>query len=144
VKIAQLDPMALRDAYAEAKVVVVPLLPSDMDNGVTVILEAMAMGRPVIASRTPGQVDVIEDGVTGFLVSPGSGRRLREKIEQVLRDERGSEEVAARGRTYVERAHSLEMFAISVEQELKRFCHAVPDEQDGSATSLGRTPMGPP
>ena len=50
----------LRDLYARSRFVVVPLLPSDTDNGVTVILEAMAMCKAVFCSRTRGQVDVIQ------------------------------------------------------------------------------------
>ncbi len=46
--------LELRDLYARSRFVVVPLLPSESDNGVTVILEAMAMGKPVICSRTRG------------------------------------------------------------------------------------------
>src|SRR4029077_18856004 len=67
----------LRDLYARSRFVVVPLCPSDTDNGVTVILEAMAMGRPVICSRTEGQVDVIREGQTGLYVPIGDVAGLR-------------------------------------------------------------------
>jgi len=66
----------LRKLYARSRFVVVPLLPSDTDNGVTCILQAMAMGKPVICSRTRGQVDVIEEGVTGLYVPVGDAAAL--------------------------------------------------------------------
>src|SRR5579883_2962958 len=71
VTIGRMTAPELRELYARSRFVVVPLQPSDTDNGVTVILEAMAMGKPVICTRTRGQVDVIEEGVTGIFVPPG-------------------------------------------------------------------------
>ncbi len=70
----------LRDLYARSRFVVVPLLPSDTDNGLTVILESMAMGKAVICSRTKGQVDVIEEGKTGIFVPQGDATSLRNAI----------------------------------------------------------------
>ena len=64
VTIGPLPLDGLRELYARSRFVVVPVVASDMDNGVTVILEAMAMGRPVICSRTRGQVDVVEAATT--------------------------------------------------------------------------------
>ena len=51
-----------------------------------VLLEAMASGTPVIASRLGGLAEVVEDGVTGFLVEPGAVAELRERISQLLGD----------------------------------------------------------
>jgi glycosyltransferase involved in cell wall biosynthesis len=51
-----------------------------------VALEAMASGTPVIASRVGGLPEIVEDGVTGFLIQPGDVGELRERLEQVLRD----------------------------------------------------------
>ena len=46
------------------------------------LLEAMACGLPVVATRVPGHVDVIEEGVTGRLVAPGD----HDALVRVLRD----------------------------------------------------------
>ena len=48
--------------------------------------EAMAWGRPVVASAVGGLVDAVEDGVTGLLVPPGDVRALREALERLLAD----------------------------------------------------------
>ena len=61
----------LRDLYAQSAFVVVPLYENDFQAGVTTMLEAMAMGKAVIATRTTGQTDVIIDGENGLTVAPG-------------------------------------------------------------------------
>jgi glycosyltransferase involved in cell wall biosynthesis len=100
----------LRSLYARSKFVVVPLLPSDTDNGVTVILEAMAMGKPVICSRTRGQVDVIQEGVTGLYVPIGDAARLREAIVSLWNEPSRTEEMGRKARAFIEKHHTLEKF----------------------------------
>ena len=55
-------------------------------GGVNVALEAMARGRVVVASRRPGLAEVIADGATGFLVSPGSQVELARQTHRLLDD----------------------------------------------------------
>jgi len=50
------------------------------------VLEAMASGTPVVASRTGGLPEVVLDGETGFLVTPGDVSELHDRIDQLLRD----------------------------------------------------------
>ncbi len=101
---------ALRDLYAQSRFVVVPLLPTQSDNGLTVILEAMAMGKAVIASRTVGQVDAIEDGVTGILVPPGDPAALRAAMLDLWQHPDRARAIGARARAQVERHHTVERF----------------------------------
>ena len=49
-----------------------------------VILEAMAVGVPVIASNIEGILEIIKDGVTGFLIDEGDPTQLSGKIMEVL------------------------------------------------------------
>jgi glycosyltransferase involved in cell wall biosynthesis len=53
-----------------------------------VAIEAMAAGRPVIASAIGGLADIVEDGVTGILVPPGDPLALRRGIAGLLADPR--------------------------------------------------------
>jgi alpha-maltose-1-phosphate synthase len=48
------------------------------------VLEAMASGTPVVASRLGGLPEVVQDGETGFLVPPGDVARLREAVISLL------------------------------------------------------------
>lgn len=51
-----------------------------------VIAEAMAMKRPVIASKAGGPTEIIEDGKTGFLVEPGDDKALADRLIVLLND----------------------------------------------------------
>ena len=50
------------------------------------LLEAMASGTPVVASRTGGVPEVVRDGETGFLVTPGDVTELHDRIDLLLRN----------------------------------------------------------
>jgi len=100
----------LRNLYARSRFVVVPLLHSDTDNGVTVILEAMAMGKTVICSRTRGQVDVIQEGVTGLYVPVGDAGALRSAVLSLWNEPSRAEQMGRSARAYVEKNHTLERF----------------------------------
>ena len=57
-----------------------------LDACPTTVLEAMASGRPVIATTTGGIVDMIADGENGLLVPPDDERKLAEAITRLLND----------------------------------------------------------
>jgi glycosyltransferase involved in cell wall biosynthesis len=61
-------------------------------------IEAMASGTPVVASRVGGLPEVVEHGVTGFLVEPGDIAELRGRLAQVLRDRRLAEQLGRNAR----------------------------------------------
>jgi glycosyltransferase involved in cell wall biosynthesis len=50
------------------------------------LLEAMASATPVVASRVGGVPEIVEDGVTGFLVPAGDVSALRERLSELLAD----------------------------------------------------------
>ena len=63
-----------------------------------VALEAMIMGKPVVASRVGGLPDVVTEGETGLLVEPGNVPELREAIEKLVRDPELRSALGARAR----------------------------------------------
>ena len=70
----------LREAYAEADVLVIPLHPRQLSSGQTVLLEVMAMDRRVVVSDVPTVRDYVSDDVT-CLVPSGDPAALRRALE---------------------------------------------------------------
>lgn len=73
---------------------------SDFEGSPNAILEAMAAGRPVIASATSGIPDLVEDGVTGYLVPPGDAPAFADALEKMLNNP-DREGMGAKGRMRV-------------------------------------------
>jgi glycosyltransferase involved in cell wall biosynthesis len=114
ITVGKLEPLELRNIYASSRFVVIPLLPSDSDNGLTSILEAMAMGKAVICSRTKGQIDVIRDGVTGIFVPQGNPEELRKAIKYLWDNPSIADKMGLEGRKQIETNNSLEKFVNSI------------------------------
>ncbi len=105
---AERSPRQLRDLYGRCRLVVVPLQDVEFDAGVTAVTEAMAMGKPVIASRTRGLADLFIHGEQGLYVPPRDPRALREAIEHLLGSPAEGERMGRAGRALVERRHRLD------------------------------------
>lgn len=78
------------------------------------VVEAMASSRPVVASPLGGPAEIVEDGVTGFLVDPRDEELWRERVRTLLGDPELRAEMGARGREVVERRFSAERHAREV------------------------------
>ena len=79
------DSGALARYYQSSSVVCVPSLGSESFG--IVLLEAMAAGKPVVASAISGYREVVEDGKQGQLVPPGSVDRLTDALDELLGDD---------------------------------------------------------
>lgn len=76
-----LFPDQLQTQIKEARLIVVP---STIENLPYVVIECMAAGKVVLASKQGGQVELIEDGVNGFLFDHDINTSYVEKLEQIL------------------------------------------------------------
>ena len=97
-------------------------LPSRGEGFGLVYLEAMARGKPVIGGAHGGAPEVIEDGVTGYLVQYGDTVQLATSIETLLMDPALASEMGARGRKRVERDFRFSVFASSLKKILREQC----------------------
>ena len=80
--------------------------PSRFEGLPLVCIEALALGRPVVAAAVNGIPELIRDGETGFLVPPEDPGALATAIHRVLRDPEEAARLAARGRATVERCNA--------------------------------------
>lgn len=60
------------------------VLPSYREGTSRVLLEAAAMGRPIVTTNVPGCKEILEDGITGFLCEPKNSSDLAEKMKMIL------------------------------------------------------------
>jgi glycosyltransferase involved in cell wall biosynthesis len=74
----------------------------------TVIIEAMTLGLPVIATRVGGVPELVDDGVTGFLVEPGDVTDLARRMRQLTADPALREAMGRRGRAKADAEFTLD------------------------------------
>jgi glycosyltransferase involved in cell wall biosynthesis len=118
VTVGMRDSCGLRELYAQAAVVVVPLIRNDFQAGVTTILEAMAMAKAVIVTATEGQRDVVVAGETGVLVPPEDPAALRYEIRRLLDDEGERARLGANARAAVLARFDLPIYAERLHRHL--------------------------
>lgn len=113
----------LRELYARSALAVVPILQNHYQTGIATILEMMAMGKCVIATRTFGQTDTIVDGETGTYVPPSDPVALRAAIERLLANPEEAARLGRAARKFVEERAGLDLF-VNIVAEAVRAGHA--------------------
>lgn len=83
-----------------------------------VLVEAMAGSRPVVAFRSSSNPEIVEDGITGFLVPENNLPLMAERIEQLMNDRALCQSMGARGRKRAETVFSLHTTLQNVEKML--------------------------
>lgn len=92
------------------------VLPSQDREGLGVaLIEAMAVGLPVIGTDLGGIPEVIEDGENGFLVSPGSSGQLAEALKKLVNDQTLRTCMGLRGRQMYEEKYTLPLMIRQIE-----------------------------
>ena len=98
------------DLYSRAHVLAQPSIiasDGDQDGIPTVILEAMSVGLPVVATPVSGIPEAVVDGETGLLAQPGEPRALADALSRVLADDTLAERLALGARRLIEERFSL-------------------------------------
>lgn len=101
------------------------VLPSRGGEGVpNVLLESAATGRACIGSKINGTMDVIDDGVTGFLFDTGSSKSLAEKIEKYINLTKEEKVMMGKaGRKKIQREYDREIV-------IKKYCNEVENKNE--------------
>jgi glycosyltransferase involved in cell wall biosynthesis len=87
------------------------VLPTREDNCPMVVLEAMAAGVPVMASKVGGVPDLIEPGKTGLFCDPDRPESFREGVETLLSDRDAARQIAAAAKSEARRRFHPEVVA---------------------------------
>jgi len=107
--------------YAASDLVVLPSAQAEPFAGV--VLEAMAMGKPVIATALGGSLDQVVDGETGYLVPPADAGALAEKIRAFFEDPNLGKVMGAAGRERVHTHFNVERMVEKVETVYAEVLH---------------------
>jgi glycosyltransferase involved in cell wall biosynthesis len=100
----ELSRQELLGLYKRASALV---LPTRYEAFGIVLIEAMACGIPVLASRVAAVPEVVEDGETGILFTVDDAEDLAVRTTALLRDDHARRQMGARGRALVEREFTL-------------------------------------
>lgn len=102
----------VRDRLAAARVVALPVRDNSYSGATTVLLQAMAMAKPVVVSRTEAIAEgyELEDGVNCRLVPPADEAAFESALRDLLADPDGARSIGVRARETVERGFSWERY----------------------------------
>ncbi|MGH7992518.1 MAG: glycosyltransferase family 4 protein, partial [Limisphaerales bacterium] len=101
-----------RPVYPEAAVCV---LTSDYEGTPNVLLEAMASGLPVVASKVGGVPEIVRHGQTGFLHEPDDLKSFAATLAELAKNPELRTEMGRRARNFVEENHSLHRLPVCLE-----------------------------
>lgn len=105
----------LRRAYETCAFAVIPLHNVDYPAGVTTLMEAMSMGKTVVATYSRGIEEFLEDSVTGFWIEPRNSAMLLEKLLLLWNDPLLAARMGARARESVRHRSDLTRFVKELE-----------------------------
>jgi phosphatidylinositol alpha-1,6-mannosyltransferase len=111
----------LSACYAAAEIFA---LPSRGEGFGFVYLEAMARAKPVIGGAHGGAPEVIQDGVTGYLVQHGDPTQLATSLETLLANPDHAREMGKRGRERLEKDFRFPVFAKAFRGILRELCES--------------------
>lgn len=111
---------------AEADLSVLPSLSEGLSN---TLLESMAAGTPVVATRVGGTPEAIDDGEHGLLVPPRDAAALARAMSAVLGDELLARRLGARARARVAERYSFDQMARATESLYERVLDEQPSTQ---------------
>lgn len=109
----RIDHDDLPDFYRSSHVTVLPSTPPESFG--LVLIESMACGTPVVASRIPGVRTVVDDGIDGLLVDSADAGALARGIDALLADNDRRKTMGSRGRAKVEARYAWETIGARLE-----------------------------
>ncbi len=81
-----------------------------------VIIEAMAMAKPVVGTRAGGVPEIVADGLSGILVEPENSEEMAKAVLSLLRDSKHAREMGVAGFNRVKESFSIEKHVREIEE----------------------------
>jgi glycosyltransferase involved in cell wall biosynthesis len=119
--LGECDREQMRSLNQRADIVLVPSITSKGLQEATSIsaLEAMACGKPIIASNIGGLSEIVVDGETGFLVEERSGKAIADRITKLIRNVPLREEMGTQARNRILERYSRRKWIGEIERVYK-------------------------
>jgi glycosyltransferase involved in cell wall biosynthesis len=105
-----------------ARIVVVPVAPTFRSVGQIALLDAMALGKPVIATRALGIVDYVENRVSGLLYESGQAANLKEMLLMLYQDEALQESLGRAAQQQVREKFNSSTYSRVMARVIDRLC----------------------
>ncbi len=117
----------LRNCYEEdyimqiknAAMVVIPLEASDISAGQMVLIQALALAKPVIITRTPTVEQYVSDGIDAILVNKGDSKELRKAIADILEDDQLGNHLSKNALKAYEQKFSMNAFVTNIVNQVR-------------------------
>jgi glycosyltransferase involved in cell wall biosynthesis len=100
----------LRDLYNGAGIILVPLFENNYGAGLNTMLEAMAMGKPLIITKTMGIDNYIQHAETGLYSSPGNCDELRDHISKLWGDKKERDRLGSNARDVIMEQMNIDIY----------------------------------
>lgn len=85
----------IAELYQAADVFVLPSSAEGLSNA---LLEAMACGLPVLASRVPGIIDIVSENIHGYLFDPSSSKEITDRLKTIVEEQKAFSEMGKNSR----------------------------------------------
>jgi glycosyltransferase involved in cell wall biosynthesis len=125
----------LPNVYADLDVVVIS---SDNEGTPASLIEAMATGCPVVATKVGGVPDLITDGVTGLLVPPGDPMALADTLLALFREPEQTRQMAERAQRQVLERHQASRLVADVDRLYRELLATPGRRRSGTVSGVGR------
>ena len=99
------------------------VLPAPAEPFGLVLIEAMALGKPVIAAAAGGPLEIVADGETGLLFEPGNAASLAQAIKRLLADPELRQRMGKAGRKRYEEHFTARRMAEKMQEAYTRSVH---------------------
>ncbi|HVG06718.1 MAG TPA: glycosyltransferase [Thermoanaerobaculia bacterium] len=117
--------------------------PDGQMEGIPVaLMEAMAAGRPVVASDLSGIPELVQDGVSGFLAQPGDAEGIAAALKRLIEEPGLGRDLGERGREKVEREFRLDVNVADLLAEIESHTGSSDAEAEALLARAGLTGAG--